>query len=85
MPILEAGLIGIPVFSSDTVPATDEIGDPDVVKFPPAADPEQIAGLILKWAEESHVLRLRRRVRQHLTWQSIFQRKILPLLERGAP
>lgn len=85
MPILEAGLIGIPVFSSDTVPATDEIGDPDVVKFPPAADPEQIAGLILKWAEESHVLRLRRRIRQNLTWQSIFQRKILPLLERGAP
>ena len=81
MPILEAGLIGIPVFSSDTVPATDEIGAPDVIKFPPEAEPEQIAGLILKWAEESPVLRLRRRIRQTLTWQSIFQRKILPLLK----
>ncbi len=83
MPILEAGFVGIPVFSSDTVPAADEIGDPDLIKFSPDADPQQIAGLILEWAEKSPVHRLRRRVRQNLTWQNIFQRRILPLLKRG--
>ncbi len=83
MPILEAGLVGIPVFSSDTVPATDDIGAPDVIQFSHNAEPGQIADLILKWAEESPVLRLRRRVRQNLTWQSIFKRKILPLLDQG--
>ncbi|HSB00391.1 MAG TPA: glycosyltransferase family 4 protein [Anaerolineales bacterium] len=85
MPILEAGLAGIPVFSSDTVPATDEIGAQDVIRFSPQAEPGQVADLIFKWAEAGSVLRLRRRVRQNFTWQSIFQRKILPLLERGAP
>jgi glycosyltransferase involved in cell wall biosynthesis len=85
MPILEAGLVGIPVFSSDTVPATDEIGGQNVIQFPPEAAPEQIADLILAWAKDSSVLHLRRHIRQNLTWRSIFQRKILPLLNRGAP
>ncbi|HET9588100.1 MAG TPA: glycosyltransferase family 4 protein [Anaerolineales bacterium] len=81
MPILEAGLVGIPVFCADTIPAAQEIGGADVVRFSPEADPGEIAGLILKWAEESPVLRLRRRVRQRLTWQTIFRSQILPLLE----
>lgn len=84
MPILEAGLVGMPVFCTDTIPAAKEIGGQDVVTFSPEADPDQIADLILKWVNESSVLRLRRRVRQGLTWRSIFQRQILPLLERGA-
>ncbi|HMB23936.1 MAG TPA: glycosyltransferase family 4 protein [Anaerolineales bacterium] len=83
MPVLEAGLVGIPVFSSDAVPAANEIGAADVVRFSPEAQPEHIAELILKWMEESPVLRLRRRVRRDLTWQSIFQHEILPLLDRN--
>lgn len=83
MPVLEAGLIGIPVFVSDTVPSADEIGAPDVIRFSHNAEPEPIANLIFNWSKESHVLRLRRRVRQDFTWQSIFKRKIVPLLEEG--
>jgi glycosyltransferase involved in cell wall biosynthesis len=84
MPVLEAGMVGIPVFCAETVPAANEIGAPDIVRFAPEADPGQLASLLLKWMDESAVFRLRRRVRQNFTWQSIFQREILPLLDRGA-
>lgn len=81
MPVLEAGLAGIPIFCSDRVPAANEIGDPDVIRFSPDADANEVAGLILKWTENSPVFNLRRRVRQSLTWRSIFQHEILPLVE----
>lgn len=83
MPILEAGLVGIPIFCADSVPAAREIGGQDLVMFSPEAPPTQIADLILRWIGESSVLRLRRRVRQTLTWQSIFRDQIVPLLESG--
>ncbi|HJR80207.1 MAG TPA: glycosyltransferase family 4 protein [Anaerolineales bacterium] len=83
MPILEAGLAGIPIFCADSIPAAREIGGQDLIMFSPGAPPTQIADLILRWTEESSVLRLRRRVRQTLTWQSIFRDQILPLLESG--
>lgn len=84
MPVVEAGLVGIPIFCADTIPAAKEIGGQDVIMFSPGADPDQIAGLILKRVDDSPVLRLRRRVRQGLTWRSIFHGQVLPLLERGA-
>jgi glycosyltransferase involved in cell wall biosynthesis len=81
MPVLEAGLAGIPAFCSDRVPAASEIGGQDVVRFSPDADAEQVADLILNWMENSPVFRLRRRVRQELTWRSIFHRQIAPLVD----
>lgn len=80
MPILEAGLSGIPVFSADQVPAATEIGGQDVVQFSAEADPAQIAELVLRTLEQSSVWKLRRRVRQSLTWRSIFDRQILALI-----
>jgi glycosyltransferase involved in cell wall biosynthesis len=81
MPILEAGLAGIPVFCSTRVPAAQEIGGQDVLTFSPNADADQVADLILNWMENSPVFRLRRRVRQGVTWRGIFHRRILPLLD----
>jgi glycosyltransferase involved in cell wall biosynthesis len=83
MPILEAGLAGIPIFCSDRIPAAEEIGGADVIGFSPEADADEVAELILNWAESSPVLRLKRRVRREFTWHSIFQRQILPLIDRG--
>jgi glycosyltransferase involved in cell wall biosynthesis len=80
MPVLEAGLAGMPVFCSTQVPAATEIGRQDIVSFSPDADAQEVAGLILTWMENDPVFRLRRRVRQELTWRGIFQRQILPLL-----
>jgi glycosyltransferase involved in cell wall biosynthesis len=81
MPVLEAGLVGIPVFCANTVPAAREIGGRGVISFSPEANPDQVASLILKWVKHRFALRLRQRVRRNLTWQSIFQRDILPLLD----
>ncbi|HSL31504.1 MAG TPA: hypothetical protein VK900_20040, partial [Anaerolineales bacterium] len=67
----------------DQIPAANEIGGQDVIRFSPGADPVQVAEAILKWTETSPVFHLRRRVRQGLTWRSLFQREILPLLDNG--
>jgi len=80
MPVLEAGLVGVPVVCT-YVPAAEEIGGADVTLFDAAEDPMHLARRILAWAEQSPVHRLRRRVRQSYTWRAIFQRDIKPLLD----
>ncbi len=82
MPILEAGLVGLPVVCTN-VPAADEIADPDAILFDADEDPSRIAGRILDWAERSSVHRLRRRIRQRYTWRAIFRQDIEPLLGGG--
>ncbi|HSK65438.1 MAG TPA: glycosyltransferase family 4 protein [Anaerolineales bacterium] len=83
MPVLEAGLTGLPVFCSNRVPAAQELGGQEVIPFSPDADPSSVADLILIVMENNPILKMRRRVRQSLTWRSLFNRQILPLLERG--
>lgn len=80
LPVLEAGLVGVPVVCT-YVPAAEEIGGEDVTVFDAAEDPAHLARRILAWAEQSPVHRLRCRVRQNYTWRAIFQRDIRPLLE----
>ena len=82
MPILEAGLIGMPIFSTET-PAAQEIGGQDVIRFSPEAGAGKVAELILSWAQASATQRLRQRIRQKYTWQAVFQHDILPLLTGG--
>jgi len=82
MPVLEAGLVGVPAFCANTIPAANEIGGQGVIRFSPDADPDQVASLILKWMKHRSVLRLRRHIRRDLTWHGIFQREILPMLDR---
>jgi glycosyltransferase involved in cell wall biosynthesis len=82
MPILEAGLAGLPVFCS-AIPAAEELGGKEVTVFEAKADPRDVAALIMNRMAKNANWKLRRRVRQSLTWQSIFQQKILPLLEKG--
>jgi glycosyltransferase involved in cell wall biosynthesis len=80
MPVLEAGLVGVPVVCT-AVPAAVEIGGADVILFDKSDDPGRLAARILAWAESSPLHRLRRRVRQNYTWQAIFQRDIEFLLQ----
>ncbi len=81
LPVLEAGLVGVPVVCTD-MPAAQEIGGEDVLWFDAAAAPESIADLMLTWAQRSARYQLRRRVRQNYTWSAIYQREIEPLLTR---
>ena len=82
MPVLEAGLVGMPVFCT-AVPAAVEIGGEDVVIFSESEEPAEVADHLLAWAEGSPVHRLRRRVRERYTWGAIFRRQIQPLLQRA--
>ena len=82
MPILEAGLVGIPVVCTN-VPAAQEIGGGDVVQFDAHDPPELIADLIQAWTQHSPVQRLCRRIKQDYAWPAIFRREIAPLLAQG--
>jgi len=79
MPILEAGLMGMPVFTTP-IPAAEEIGGQDVIRFSSTDSPDRVAELILSWVKSSSTQQLRKRIRQRYTWQAIFQHDILPLL-----
>jgi mannosylglucosylglycerate synthase len=80
MPVLEAGLVGIPIFCAE-FPSATEIGGQDVNIFSENDSPERVAGMIKRWAETSQVQRFKKRIRQDYTWQAIFERDILPLLD----
>lgn len=84
MPILEAGLVGMPIFST-SIPAAQEIGGQEVIYFSDDDPADKVAKLLLNWAEASPTQQLRRRVRQKYTWQSIFKHDILPLVTGGEP
>jgi mannosylglucosylglycerate synthase len=79
MPVLEAGLAGIPVFSTH-IPASDEIGQDDVHFIDLSRSPAETALQITEVMRNAPASRFRRKVRQSYTWESIFLKKIKPLL-----
>jgi glycosyltransferase involved in cell wall biosynthesis len=81
MPILEAGMVGMPIFTT-SVPAAQEIGGGEVMRFSSTDPPEKVAGMILSWAKTNPTQLLRQRIRQNFTWPVIFRNDILPLLTR---
>ncbi len=82
MPVLEAGMIGLPVVCTN-IPSAEEIGGGDVTTYDDATGPTQLAERLLAWAEGDPIHRMRRRVRQRYTWDAIFHRAIKPLLGGG--
>lgn len=81
MPVLEAGLAGIPAFCAD-LPPLRRTGGADVLYFDPLMEkPEHIASRILSALEASPVSRLRVRVRQHFRWEVILRDHLVPILE----
>jgi glycosyltransferase involved in cell wall biosynthesis len=80
MPVLEAGLAGLPVLST-SVPAAQEIGGKNVVIFSTEDSPDEIAALIMECTAQRPVHRHRVKVRQNYTWQAIFDHDIRPLLK----
>jgi glycosyltransferase involved in cell wall biosynthesis len=80
MPVLEAGLVSLPVVCTG-IPAAEEIGGQDVTVFGATQDPAGLAKQLLTWARGDALHRLRRRVRQSYTWDAVFQRDIKALLD----
>jgi glycosyltransferase involved in cell wall biosynthesis len=80
IPILEAGLAGIPIFCSDIAPFRESVGD-TAVRFHPEAPPEEVAARIIAALRDDRRIALRRRVRLDYTWDAIYRRSISPLLQ----
>jgi glycosyltransferase involved in cell wall biosynthesis len=81
MPVLEAGLVGVPVFSSSIVPAALEIGGEDVILFDLEEKPRSVAKRIRHLLENDPIYHMRCRVRRNYTWRSLFRDRIEPLLK----
>lgn len=80
IPILEAGLTGIPIFCSD-IPSLKALAGEDAHFFSLNADPALIASLISSALTSNAIYRQRVRVRQNYTWQAIFKNQISPMIE----
>lgn len=80
IPMLEAGLVGLPIFCAD-IPVLHEIAGSHAVFFSPEIEPAELAQLILKELGANGTYQLKRRIRRRYTWSGIFAERIAPLLE----
>lgn len=81
IPLLEAGLAGLPVFCSD-IPPFRHAGRDDVTYFDPEREPpDVIAERIRAELEHNPSHRLRRRIRREYRWERVIRDRLLPLLE----
>jgi glycosyltransferase involved in cell wall biosynthesis len=81
IPILEAGLAGLPIFCSD-IPPLRSLGSSNVTYFSPDADPVELANRVVNHLAFDPVFRMRVRVRREFSWEHIYAREIEPLLTR---
>jgi glycosyltransferase involved in cell wall biosynthesis len=80
IPLLEAGLAGLPVFCADIPPLRDLGGD-YATYFEPDANPYSIAGLISDRLRRDRAFGLRQLVKKDYTWPHIYREHIRPLLD----
>ena len=79
IPILEAGLAGLPIFCSD-IPPLRSLGGTRVTYFSADADPLELANRIANHLSLNPVFRMRTEVRRRYIWEHIYTRNIEPLL-----
>jgi glycosyltransferase involved in cell wall biosynthesis len=79
LPVLEAGLAGLPIFCSD-LPVLREVAGPHAHYFAPTSTSPPVADLIELVLDVPGAAGLRRRVRQHYSWEGIYERLLLPLI-----
>jgi mannosylglucosylglycerate synthase len=80
LPIIEAGLSRLPIFSSKLAPFVEIAGE-TVSYFETSAAPEEIGRLIVEELAANRQFQLRRQVLENYTWESIFENLIRPLAE----
>lgn len=80
IPILEAGLAGIPIFCSD-IPPLRKLGGEFGTYFSPQEDPDTVCKLILARLDGDAVQGMKAYVRANYIWDSIYRMRIAPLLQ----
>lgn len=79
IPVIEAGLAGMPVFCAD-IPPLRELGGPFATYFSPDDPPDRVSKLIVERLSGDLTFAQRQRVKNNYTWQQIYDEKIKPLL-----
>ncbi len=80
MPILEAGLVRLPIFASRIPPFQESAGELAHL-FDLADPPARIAQEMADFLAQDPAYRLRRRVLRRFTWRGIVETQILPLIQ----
>ncbi|MGQ9493889.1 MAG: glycosyltransferase family 4 protein [Anaerolineae bacterium] len=80
IPLLEAGLLRLPIFCS-RIPPLQATGGNEVHYFSPSVEPADVAALIADKLLTDNVFRLRRRVLQQFRWENIVRDQVIPLIE----
>ena len=80
IPILEAGLARMPIFSSD-IPPVHESSNGLIHLFDPNGDPMKVGNQISTYLKSDRTYKLRKNVITKFTWESILNTKIIPLLD----
>ncbi len=81
IPILEAGLAGIPIFCAD-IPPLKDLGMSFINYFSLDDAPANIASSVWDNLSASMLLRFRAHVRSQYAWRQVYEQQIRPLLER---
>ena len=84
IPLLEAGMLKLPIVCSD-IPPFREIGKENVQYFSLIDSPEQIADKILNFISNLKPHQMFRHIMRNYMWDDLYQRMLLPLLERVIP
>jgi glycosyltransferase involved in cell wall biosynthesis len=80
IPMLEAGLVGLPTFCTDIAPLR-ELGGENATYFSPDSDPADLAAIVAEKLQNDALYQQRVQIRNHYTWPSIYRQRIAPLLE----
>ena len=83
IPILEAGLVKLPVFASD-IPPIRESGVEFINVFNPYGDPSIAANQIVDYVNSDERYHLRRRVLDQFSWQAIVKNRIIPMFNEDS-
>lgn len=85
IPLLESGMIKLPVVCSD-IPPFMEIGGDDVCLFCLTDSPEHIAGKIIGFVNDLKPHKMFRKVMRDYSWDNIYTNMLWPLIKRlGSP
>jgi glycosyltransferase involved in cell wall biosynthesis len=82
IPVLEAGLVGMPIFCADIPPLRD-LGMKYVNYFSPDGSAAEIAAAILEHMTASAVAGFRTHIRSHYAWREIYEKQIELLIGKG--
>ena len=83
IPIIEAGLAGIPIFCSDIAPFR-EIASDAALRFGLDEPPTTIAARIASTLRADPRIALRQRVRMGYTWDAIYRHAVVQLLRKSS-